>query len=232
MTIAVIVPLSTELDAHRARAWQWIRCRYESEHPDWEIVPGYCDGAWCKAEAVADALTRTDADVFCIADADCWVDLPDACLVGGQLDVLFPHWQVIRLNEQATARVYSAGLPDAPSPSDLTQAAYVGKVGGGVVVVTRDLYERAPFDPRFLGWGREDEAFGRALLTLKRSHRHGDATLYHLFHEPQERQNRTQGSDANEQLWHRYRSAAGDVEAMRALIEEGRCCLRPSSPAP
>lgn len=236
MTVAVIVPLSTALDEHRERAWQWIRSRYQEEHPDWEIAAGYCTGPWIKARAVDDALRRTDADVLVVADADCWIDSladPVAQVAGGRLECVFPHGRVIRLNEHATTQVYTDGLPDTwPPRSDLEQADYDGKVGGGIVILTRDLYERAPLDPRFIGWGREDEAWGRALLTTTRQRAHGDLPLWHLWHPPQQRRNRMQGSEANEQLWFRYRDAAGDNDAMSLLIEEVRCHSRTFSPAP
>lgn len=239
MTVALLVPLATTCP-HRQRAWAWLEARYRERQPDWEIVTGTTDGAWSKGAAVADALGRTSAELLIVADADVWCDqLPDfvAAVAAGTHDWATPHRRIVRLNEQATDLLVAGelALDSIPHRRMLDQAEYDGYLGGGIVVVPRPLYEQCPLDPRFEGWGGEDESWGRALATLTGSRRrrlHGDHVLWHLWHPPQERENRRMGNAANRALMERYRQAAGEVDATLALIEEGRCRSTTSSSVP
>lgn len=239
MNTAVIVPLSELLDDDRQRAWRWVETRYRTSQPEWEIVTGTCTGPWIKANAVADAITKTSADLLIVADSDVWcVQLPEfvARVADGTLEWATPHSRVFRLNRLGADHLLDGTLDLGSHPPKrwLTQS-HQAMLGGGLVVVPRALYERCPLDPRFVGWGGEDESFGRALCTFtsRRSARlHGANVLWHLHHAPQQRLNRKVGNEANAALGERYRLAAGDVAATAALIEEGRCHSRLSSPAP
>lgn len=178
--------------------------------------------AWSKARAVADGLLRTAADILVIADADVWCDdLGEAIeAVRRGAPWAIPHSDVHRLSPSATA----AALRGAPlnTVGPLTQPPYRGYEGGGLVVLRRDLYERAPLDPRYLGWGQEDESWALALRTLAGRPWRGTAPLYHLWHPPQPRESRRWGSPAARHLYHQYRRAAGDPDTMRALLGEMR----------
>ncbi len=234
MTVALVVPFAST-DPHRLRAWDWIRDRYQRTQPDWEIVTGTTGLPWSKARAVADALTRTDADLLVIADSDCWVhETADFVtrVESGELEWAAPHHKIVRLNQEATGRVYRDGLPEQmPHRRELTERVYDGVVGGGIVIVPRDLYTRVPLDPRFVGWGGEDESWGRALLTMTSRRVRGRHPLWHCWHPTAERLNRKIGSTENAALTERYRVAAGDREATGQILEEARCHFRISSSA-
>lgn len=215
MPTAVIVPCRLE-DDHRRAAWSWVRSRYEDRHPGWEVVTGTCKGDWCKGSAVAEALTRTDADRLLIADADVWCDR-----LAWAIDALddwpwaIPHHAVHRLTEAATAAVLAGGPLGGPT----TQHPYKGYAGGGFLALTRDLYERVPLDPRFVGWGQEDQAWHLALRRIAGHGPRNNADLIHLWHPPQERLSRQTGSEASAELLHRYQQAR-TPEAMSTLIAE------------
>jgi hypothetical protein len=212
---AVVVPWRPG-DAHREAAWSWVRSRYEAEHPTWQVVPGTCTGPWVKAHAVADALTRTDADRILIADADCWSNRLAWAL--DQLDewpYAIPHHTVYRLTEAATAAVLAGG----PLGGETTQHPYKGYAGGGFLALHRDLYEQVPLDPRFVGWGQEDQAWHLALRRIAGHGPRGRADLWHLFHPPQPRLSRQTGSEASAALLHRYQRA-NTAEKMADLIAE------------
>lgn len=235
--IAIVVPLALNGCEHRHSAWQWVRAKYETEFPDWPILTGTVEGAWSKGAAVADALTKTDATTLVVADADVWcTDLGPFVEAVANRDRRWaqPHFKVFRFTEDATASVVAGEEPvtTALRRGTLDQTNYTACQGGGLVVIERDLYETCPLDPRFVGWGGEDEAWGWALTTMGGKRLLGEGICFHLWHPPQQRLNRKVGSLESESLRRRYQSAGGDVEAMRALIEEGRECRSMTSSSP
>jgi hypothetical protein len=211
-SVAVVVPWRPG-DPHRHAAWDWLRPRYR-----WPVVEGWCDGEWCKAAAVADALDRTDAEVLVVADADVWTDGVGQALeaVAEGWEWAVPHGDVHRLDRDATEAVVAGG----PFGGGLDEKPYPGHPGGGVVVLPRSIYEQCPLDPRFIGWGGEDDSWGTALRTMFGRPWRGEAPLWHLWHPPQPRMNRFVGSRESHNLAHRYRRAAHDPAAMRFLLSE------------
>jgi hypothetical protein len=185
------------------------------------------DGPWVKALAVDQGVAKLpEVDVLVIHDADVicggLTEAIDAVARGG-VSWAIPHGQVRRLDEASTAKVLAGG----ELGGRLTEAAYWGHAGGGIVVLRRDVYEDCPMDPRFVGWGREDDAWALALRTLHGDPWRGVEPCWHLWHPEPERSNRKYGSDANNALYRRYYEATGRGQAeMRALIEEARATTR------
>jgi hypothetical protein len=214
--IDVIVPWQPGC-RHREAAWRFLRPRWEQVG---EVIEGRCVGPWVKAEAVADALTRSTSDVLVIADADVWVDPSDAVAACETWAV--PHLKVHRLSEQSTQMVLEGadwcGLAlDRSNGQD--RRPYRGQLGGGVTVIRRDVYVDCPI-PRIEGWGQEDEAWAIALQCLYGKPWRGDRDLVHLWHPPQQRASRTVGSDAGRRIRERYRCARRNPTAMRELVKE------------
>ena len=192
-------------------------------HPDWQVVTGTPpDGPWCKALAVADALRRADGSMLVLADADVWTDgvglAVEAVRRGAPWAI--PHGLVYRLDGIATTKVL-VGTSPSPSVGGLARQPYRGIEGGGITVLTRDLYEQIPLDRRYVGWGQEDESHGLALSTIAGRRWRGVAPLWHLYHEPMPRLNAHVGSAESRALHVRYQYAAQDGPvAMRALLAE------------
>lgn len=199
---------------HRQRAWDWVRTAHEGQRPVIE-APG--PDPWCKAAAVTPAVATCDTDIVVIADADVWCDGLNEAInhVASHGGWAIPHTDVHRLTESGTTEWLSDGKVD-----DLDQPAYRGKIGGGLAVIERSLYLETPLDPRFVGWGGEDEAWGHALQCLAGKPWRGTAPLIHLWHPPQPRKNRRVGTAANERLRRRYEARRSNPKKMRTLIEE------------
>jgi hypothetical protein len=176
------------------------------------------EGPWVKAHAVMPAVERA-ADIVIVSDADVVSDgLSEAVYAiqtGDQWAI--PHKRVHRLTKQASDK-YLAGHPLDGLP--LTQRPYPGMPGGGIVIARRQTILDVPLDPRFVGWGQEDESWAIALHTLAGKPFRGVSNLVHLWHPPQERVTRRRGNQSGWQLMKRYRAARRDPEAMRALLEE------------
>lgn len=200
---------------HREAALTWLAARLD-------VTVGECpDGPWRKGLAVWAAVATVSPDeVLVVHDADVWAPgLPEAIEVvaSGAAPWAVPHTHVHRLTEHGTSRVLT-GQPFDSQPLD--QAPYRGTIGGGVVVLRRALYEEVPIDPRFIGWGQEDESWGRALTAMVGPPWRGKAPLWHLWHPPQQRRSRQVGNLENYALAERYRRARRSRPAMEAILAE------------
>jgi hypothetical protein len=220
VTVQVVVPYRGGCP-HRERAWRWVRERYGSIHPDWEVVEAPApEGPWSKGAAVNPALEASSAEVVIIADADVFCEGLERCvyaIISGLATWGMPHRKVLRLDEAGTADFIAGGVPVS-----FAQRPYEGVWGGGVVVGQGEALLDAPLDTRFKAWGQEDVSWALALQTLHGTGWRGDADLIHLFHPPQERMTRQKGSRESWELYLRYRKARNDPEAMRALIAEAK----------
>lgn len=231
MPVAVVIPWRDGCP-HRQAALLYVADRWaQLGHP--VHLGTHSEGAWCKAEAVQAGVDRTAADVIAVADADVWCnDIPAAvAAVGAGTPWAVPHILVHRLTAAATADVFDGTEPHDDMPLAVLDRPYVGRLGGGIVILRRDVWDACPLDRRFSGWGHEDESWALAL-----GHLYGPpvqpapqippdprTTLWHLWHPPQERITWGLGSPENEALYKRYRHAANipDRGVMRALVAEG-----------
>lgn len=222
--VSVVVPWRSS--PAREQAWSWLLGRWRATFPHWQVVEGVCpaDGPWRKAVAVADGIRRADADLLVIADADVWTDgVADAVdlVRAGRAPWATPHHLVRRLSAPATDEVLATGQwPTVRTPVTYAERPYPAHPGGGMTVLTRAGYSQAPMDPRFVGWGQEDDAWAIALrLLLGREHR-GTADLWHLWHEVPARKSRSVGSPDGMELHRRYVQARSSRPAMEQLIAE------------
>lgn len=214
MQVEVVVPYRPDF-GHRTAIWEWIRPQYE-----WPVRT--CDEAtraWVKGKALRAGLLRSSAEIVIVADADCVTEGLRAAVraVEDGEPWAVPHAPVYRLTEASTAE-YMAG--QSFEDLDLEQRPYRGVWGGGFVVARRELLLEIPIDPRFVGWGQEDESWGVALQVLGGHPWRGKAPLVHLWHPPQDRLTRRWGSEAGAQLGRRYEAARANRRAMEQLIRE------------
>lgn len=229
MSAAVLIPWRDTACPHRERALSWVLTQL-AEHP-WPVVIGRHDkGPWCKAKAVDDALAQTDAETLIIHDADVLTDGLSEAVRSVQEGMAWaiPHRSscgIFRLSAGATEALLSGAAPDL---KDLDERPYDGVACGGVFVVQRRVYEDCPMDPRFEGFGGEDESLGWALRALHGAPWRGTSRLVHLWHPPQERVSRTRGSDANVALRKRYARLRFRPDDMRRLVKEAQDAHRPS----
>lgn len=177
------------------------------------------------------AIAACDAGaVVVVADADVWCDGISAAVAAVEAGApwAIPHDLVHRLSETGTAAVL-AGAHWRGQP--VCQQPYPGVMGGGIVVARRETLLEAPLDPRFVGWGQEDESWAVALTALAGPPWRGAAPLLHLWHPPQPRLDRRRGSTGGWNLRRRYLRARRDPAAMRQLLDEARHALHSPEPA-
>jgi hypothetical protein len=221
--IRVVVPWSPGCDGYRIRNWAWLRQRWP-----WPTIRGLGGLPWVKARAVMPAVADApQGSIVVVADADVWCNPCGAIYaVANGAPWAVPHALVHRLTDAATYK-FTHG---ERLPLECEEEPYVGYEGGGVIVARREMLLDVPLDPRFVGWGAEDDCWGIALRHLAGDPWRGGEDLVHLWHPPQQRTSRTRGSAESSQLRLRYYRARQDPAQMRALIEEAKAALSTAQP--
>jgi hypothetical protein len=228
VAVEVIIPWAGDCP-FRSASLRWVVRWWAEHHPDHLVtVAETTVDPWVKAAAVTPAAQASSADLLVIHDADVWCEGTAEAVqrVEAGHAWAIPHRRVHRLTADATAAVLTGSPPER---LPLSEPAYVGMAGGGIVVLPRSTYLEVPLDPRFAGWGGEDEAWGGALACIHGGPWRDRSPLWHLWHPPQPRTTRKAGSDASEALRRRYWDARRSPDHMRALIEEVPCRTSASS---
>ena len=219
MSTDVIVPWAGNC-VYRLSSRSWLESRWRSA--GFNVIVGEIDGPWVKAKAVAEALKTSTADTLVITDGDVWsdaaIEAANTVDAGGQWSV--PFSTVHRLTAPASQEVIDGG----PLGGKLVKPPFRAVPGGGMVILSRELYGSVPLDSRFVGWGHEDEAWGQALTALAGRCRMWTETLWHLWHPPQDKY-RTPERIASQKLRSKYAAARRDRPAMQALVSEARALL-------
>lgn len=225
MNVSVLIPTGGTCP-HRAAALRWVTDRYTAEFPDWEIV--YGDGVtpdgYSRSRAILDAARMASGDMFLVADGDVWCDPLNAVQAARESGWAVPHLLLHRLSRESTEQVLAgADWRGLPLSTDNKQDSrpYKGNETGTMVAIRADVLADVPPDPRFVGWGQEDQAWALALRCLVGVPWRGGEDLVHLWHPPQPRASRVTGTKAGKELLSRYRKARKPAD-MRALIEEAR----------
>lgn len=235
--VTVVVPFSThradergELD-HHYRDTAWLYCRAALWEP-WlgrdRIVECSASwrGRWSKGASILAGLEQVATKYVIMADADVLVERH---AIEGSLRVLdrgapwvIPHQFVRRLTQAGADQVYrTVGLdPFVAVAHAEAIEPHRGMAGGGMLLALVSTLRRVPPDPRFAGWGQEDEAWARALTTLAGAPVRGQAMMQHLWHPPAQRVSRHTGSRESAELYDRYCAAHRDRTAMAALLDE------------
>jgi hypothetical protein len=236
VSVAVLIPYVSGLDEWRDAAFGYVRDRYRRDFPDWDIVVGKPDRTpdergpgdpwWSKGEALARARSETEATVLVVADADVFVTRSALArcvrkIVDRAAPWAMPYETVRRLRPETTRALYeatAAGQSPILAPGTLDRREYVGVRGGGIVVLPASGWDACPLDPRFRGWGGEDEAWGRALSTLLGPGWFLDGHVWHLWHPHQTPGARSPLYPGSITLLRAYQSADEVPRLMRALL--------------
>lgn len=226
--VCVVIPWRPD-GQERDTALDYVLGRYRRTNPDWQVRLGGCPtGPWSKGAALMDAIRSTSAEILVLADADVWSDgLPAAVqAVRDGEPWAIPHTLVNRLDPAGTTQ-----LLRGEQPTFFAERPYPGMPGGGLLVLPRAAYLAYPVDPRFHGWGQEDETLGRVLEAVFGPPWRGDADLIHLWHPPAPRLSRSRGNPEGWRLRRRYLKARWNPTELQALIEEARVALDAHQPA-
>lgn len=211
--IAVLIPYGNETP-WRKQALEHVKSWYASELESPRIQVGFSEQPWCKAKAVATALASCTEPIVVIADADSITPGLKQAVRAVQQGAAWavPHLKVYRMSQVATNHIFQGANPGSFTGQLrwLDQRPYKGFEGGGITVLRREVYLNCPLDPRFVGWGQEDEAWAVALNGIYGPPWRGRAPLYHLWHEKPARITRYAGSAESLARLKLYREAGTD----------------------
>lgn len=224
--LSVLVPYRSDGGGRRDELWSFVRQRLEAfaaRSPlSWEIVLGECDPTkdFNRGQAINDAARKSCGEAFMICDADSAMDLDWIHEAYGRavVDDDFVLVDAFHYLTEVDTDKILLGPPDA----DIEIPAVIEWSGttswGGASMLPAYVFRSiAGFDDRFVGWGPEDAAFVIKLETLHKTHLRLPGKLVHLWH-PAPPTTRPWG-EGHAALLTRYTDAAGDIEAMRAVMQ-------------
>lgn len=226
MRVVALLPYRGD-QGERDRLRIFCEARWVEQHPDYPIIEGQSpSGPFNRSAALNHAAAQTpDVDVFLLIDADVIAN-PD--MVRAAVDIahttgriVLPYTERIHLNKNGTEKVL-AGYDGPWRVKQLVSTIYT-KQDSCVVAVPRCVWETVGgFDEKFVDWFGEDTAFNIAAETLTgRPLVRLEAELFHLHHAPAAGAAKTSTTRlANASRLDAYHAAAGDITAIRALLDE------------
>ena len=227
MKVSILVPFRD--DGHRQASMEWIVARWRHHWPEAEVIIRPDDGRDPFSKSVALQACAADAtgDVLILLDADTWCDVPTirhAVEVAAEGALVMPGKVAHRLGQDVTDRLLASDPAcDWPTilPSEVEQSV---RPVGFLHVLSREVWDATNgYDPRFRGWGGEDNVFTYAVETLVGPVVRLTGTLYSLWH-PRPRDNGRRiwagQTERNGALIQQYVKARGNRPRMQALVRE------------
>jgi hypothetical protein len=221
MTVAFVVPWrpgTPERNAHHEHVCDHLRQQLpDAVHLNADSGHTPFSRAGSRNEGVRQA-EATGATVIVLCDAD---TLPETeplhaaitAATDGRLHL--PYTWYRGLSQDGT-RAYLNGTPAADCPTDW---AHEWATGGVLVIQPGAWWQAGGMDEIFRSWGMEDTAFRVAADTLLGPTVKHPGVITHLWH-PLESGLGTPQHIANGQRMERYKAAAGNPDAIRALLAE------------
>lgn len=177
-----------------------------------------------RAQARNDAVSNSTADVVVLCDADT-LPMPDAlasAIKGASESAVLhlPYTQYVGLTEKHAKAVTSnkTGVDDMEWLETADHS-----IGGVWVIQPKAWWNAEGMDPKFTGWGWEDNAFYFASNTLNGDTVRHTGNIYHLWHTRAPNLIHTPQYRLNKQRYNRYRYVARNGPAkLREFIRSGR----------
>jgi hypothetical protein len=227
VSVSVLIPTGIPDGRERSRNLAWIVRWWEREFPEFEVCVGESStDPYQKAEAFNRARSQASGDVLILADGDCYT-APDQIrklaadahhgVWGWPWDALIrtghPHASSITARTDTDLRVRDGDRKH-------------GGTAGGIVIMPAAYWDHVGgLDPRFVGWGGEDNALIASVAVFYGPPVRIPGPMFHLWHPVSPDRwspvDPARLEQPNWKLWARYRDAVTPAE-MLALIDERR----------
>lgn len=226
--VSVLIPYKPDY-GKRDELFRWVQKFYQNVIPEVELCIGESlSEPFNRSQAINTAAKKATKDIFVIADGDVIYD-PNILIQAIQMidknAWVIPYSKWLNLSKSSTDKLLTCS-PQWPlsikvESKERTYSNKNVKPISGVVVVTRANFNAVNgFDERFIGWGREDNAFRDAMDTLCGPYKRIDNNfIYHLWH-PRVGPKGNPNIENNNNLYERYANRKGNVKEMKKLINE------------
>lgn len=225
--LSIVIPWRAGTDPWRLKSFDWILNRYKLLYPEAELILAD-DGSeeFNRATFINAGATEASREFLLIADADT-ISFPE--FVSGGLAKMkagapwvIPYGDQDYYNsDQASAEwILGRDTTENISPSQITWEHKLKSWSGQVLIRTEDFESVGGFDPRFKGWGYEDNAFVATCDTLLGKHLRVDyGWTIHIWHPAPTATTWEQPNiDMNRALFAKYDLANGNFDEMQRLI--------------
>ena len=226
-SISVLVPFRD--DGHRGPAMEWIVARWRHYWPEAEVIIRPDDGCdpFSKSQALQSCVREATGDVLILLDADTWCDVPTirrAVEIAATGRLVQPASKAHRLGQEVTDELLASDPAcEWPMIRPLQVEQTVRPVGF-LHVLSREVWDTVNgYDPRFRGWGGEDNVFLYAVETLVGPVVRLNGAIYSLWHPRPRMDGRrvwTGQTQRNSDMILRYAKARGNEPRMRELVGE------------
>lgn len=233
--VVILVP-RREGFAQRDAIYAWTKPWWQERFPDWPLYEGHHTvGLFNRSAALNLAAEAAgDWDVAVIIDSDVICD-PEHVREGVRIAVeqgrmVVPFTVRHNLDPRGSRKVMQGYA--GPWGPFIAQNYY--DQHSSVIAVPRTVWQTVGgFDETFSGWGMEDTAFACAVTVLVGPLVHMEGEVWHLYHPSAPEGHRgTPSAVANRARGARYQAAAaaGDADAIRALLAEAAEAAVPDEP--
>ncbi|KRF47253.1 hypothetical protein ASG98_17040 [Bacillus sp. Soil531] len=225
--VSVLIPYKPD-NGERDKLFKWVKSYYKNVMPEVELCIGTSKSEpFNRSQAINRAAKKATKDVFVIADADVIYN-PKILIKGIRLldkhAWVIPYGKWLDISKASTIRLLKTSpkwpLSTKFKSTERFQDKTVKPVSGVIIVTRKNFNSIKGFDERFVGWGREDNAFRDAMNTLCGPFKRiNNSSIYHLWHTkvgPKGNPN----IKNNNKLYKRYEEVNGNVKKMRKLINE------------
>lgn len=221
MKFSALIPYKPN-DFYRIKNLAIIKKRWQEKVPDVElIISTNNDKNFNRAKAINQAVRQATGDYFIIVDNDIVFGtklIDKIAAIIEKYPWVIPWTRCYKLSYDCSAAFYKDNifvLPTMVAKKDLEVPCNEEPINGPYMnVMSREAFTAiGGMDERFKGWGGEDVAMVAALTTLVGKPYRMNETIFHLYHDRRD-------FNQNQELCRRYKSALGDLHAIKALIAE------------
>lgn len=227
--VSILLPYK-EQDGIRDAERKWLTRYYKKFMPDAELCFGEnSDENFNRSKAINAAAKKATRNIYVMSECDVVYDpnlIIEAIGLLKKAAWIIPFNRVLNISQVKTEEILQLE-PDWPLPSKLEGHAkdhypMTNLFAGKMNIFSREAFEKVGgFDERFIGWGREDDAFLIAMNTICGPFTRMKRTIYHFWH-PFVGAHNNPNIKSNNKLLLAYRDANGNRTAMKQLIRSNK----------